>query len=402
MPETDDPRKALQSDDVAIRTAAARELGSVGAFGDVELLLQMAKGDKSPSVRLYAAGSAAEILLRISPTAEQRKIVLAAMSNYDPANNPSLPLVLAGVIDEDGIERLGRLMRDPRSDVRAGAFMALRRMSQQAAAVALLSDAIRRWLLAGKHPDDATSELVRLASEAGFPGMDEALSAAARRGRASAIAVQEALDWLLSRRDPASWVGLWLMFDERGETLDWLWFERGRVYGREGELGELTVGDGVGTVQGRPEIQRMKLGKPDEAGLSEAMRVGERTLWRHSGRALVKVIDAIDEPVLKICAPAAIGVAREIATLEGATAVRARVMSLWRGGALKEAEAVLASAVAGEKRIKPEIQWLIANVKLGLGELDTAKEALVSCLQSAPKKAAFRPEAEALLASLGG
>ena len=414
MPETDDPRKALSSEDVAARTAGARDLGLIGTFDDALLLLEMAKTDRSTSVRLGAAAAAAEIVVRVGLNPEQRARVLEQFSNFDPGNNPSLPMVLAGVPDKAGIERLGLLMRDPRSDVRNGAATALKRMTENPQAVEALADAVRAWLLAGKHPADAVAELVRLASEAGFPGMDEALSVAAKKGRAAALAVQEALDWLVSRRDPASWAGLWLALGEKDEVLDWLWFEKGQVWGERrhqgeagdsgevGLLGPLTVGDGTGEVEGRPPLQRIRRGRPGDDGLTDGMRMGEIVLWRHAGRALVKHIDDLDPVVLRRCVPAALGVARELAPLEGASAVRARALALWRGGALREAEQVLEAAIAGEKRVKPEIQWLIANVKLSLGDRDTAREALRSCLKAAPKKAAWKGEAEALLGRLEG
>ncbi|MEQ1508377.1 MAG: hypothetical protein ABMB14_39465, partial [Myxococcota bacterium] len=86
----------------------------------------------------------------------------------------------------------------------------------------------------------------------------------------------------------------------------------------------------------------------------------------------------------------------------GAAAVRGRATALIRGGALREAETLLDVIVAADKKPKPDVAWLVANVKLGLGDLDSAREALRECLKNAPKKAAYRPEAEALLESLRG
>jgi hypothetical protein len=40
-------------------------------------------------------------------------------------------------------------------------------------------------------------------------------------------------------------------------------------------------------------------------------------------------------------------------------------------------------------------------VKLGLGDRDSARTALTTCLQLAPKKASWKAEAEQILASLG-
>jgi hypothetical protein len=401
MGETEDPRAALRSDDVAIRTAGARDLATRGSLDDGMVLLDLAIGDRSPSVRLYAAAAAAEILLRSEPARAEQVRILDRLKAFDPGYNPALLMVLAATPDADGIERLGRLLRDPRSDVRSGAQAALKRLAVRSPDDPRVADAVRAWLLAGRHPPDAVAELVRLASESGWLGMDDAFHAAASRGRAAQVAVQEALDWSVSRRDPASWVGLWVAVDDDQNVLDWLYLESGRAWGPEGELGALRVEDGVGTVAGRGPLVRVRLGRSTEDGPSEAIRQSERSLWRQTPKMLAKRTDSL-EPILVACAPAALGVARELAPLEGAGAVRGRILALWRAGALSEAEHVLDAIAASEKKLKPDLQWLCANVKLGLGDLDSAREQLRGCLKTGPKKAVWRDEAEALLGSLGG
>lgn len=404
MPETVDPRQALRSDDVAVRAAGARDLAGSGTFADALVLIELAKADKSPSVRLYAAAGAADIVMREGLDSVGRRAVVDAVRSFDPGRNPALLMVMAAVPDAEGIDRLGRLMRDPRSDVRGGATAALKRMAGTPDADRLLAEAVRGWLVGGKHPADAVAELVRLTSEAGWPGMDEAIRGAAGKGRAAAVAVQDAMDWMVARRDPGSWVGLWAATDDE-RIVDWLYLEKvgptPQAWGPDGVLGVLTVDDGVGSVAGRPPLLRVRGGRPTDDGPSEALRVGERMLWRHTGRVLVKLVEMLDE-VLRTCPPAALGVARDLAPLEGASAVRARAIALWRGGALKEAEQVLDQIVAGDKKPRPEIQWLVGNVKLGLGDLDSAREALRICVQLAPKKANWKAEAEAILTSLGG
>lgn len=396
-----DPQQGIGSDDVTARAAAARELGSRGSFADGLRLIDLAIGDKSPSVRLYAAAAATEIVLRTRPSPDEQALILERLRAYDPLRNPSLLLVLAAAPDAGGIERLGRLLRDPRSDVRAGAAAALKRLVLQADRDPRVVDAVRGWLAEGKHPADAVAELVRMASEASWPDMDEVFRVAARRGRPAAIAVQEALDWGVSRRDPASWVGLWVATSESDELEDWLYLEAGAAWGPEGELGAFSVAEGIGSLATRPPLVRVRLGRPADDGPSEALRQHDRSLWRQPPKLLAKRMDIL-EPILVGCPRAALGVARELAPLEGAGAVRGRILALWRGGALADAEHVLDGIFASEKKLKPELQWLCANVKLGLGDLDTARDALRGCLANGPKKANWRPEAEALLASLGG
>lgn len=399
MAETVDPRQALDSDDVAVRTAGARDLAAVGAVDDAFRLIEMAKSDKSPSVRLYAAAAAADIVYRVGLDADQRRRCVEAVQSFDPGRNPSLLMVFAAVVDRTGIDRLGRLMRDPRSDVRAGAFAAVKRMSRLPGAEAVLPAAVSAWLLAGKHPSDAVADLVRLTSEVGWTGMDDAIRAAASSGRAAASAVQEATDWMIARNDPASWVGLWAAESDDRIT-DWLYLERGHVWGPGGDVGPLTVTDGVGAVPGMPPVYRVRTGRTDD-GPSEALKVGEVLLHRLPAREIVRLVEQFHEAFRSV-PTVALGVARVLQPLEGASAVRARATALWLGGALREAETLLDTIVAGEKRVKADVSWLVANVKLGLGDLDSARDALRACLDNAPKKAGFRPEAEALLASLRG
>ena len=397
MPETEDPRTALGSKDVTERAAAARDLGKIGTFDDAMQLIALAKGDKSPSVQLHAAGAAGDILFRTELDAARRKAVIDEVKAFDPARNPSLLMALGAVVDDDGIGRLGRLLRDPRSGVRMGAMAALKRMSTLPQAADRLPDAVRRWLLDGRHPPDAIADLVRLTVEAGWPGMDEAIAASASKGRAAAIAVQEALDWMAARSDPSTWVGVWAAIGEARIT-DWLYLEQGTVWGPSGELGALTVTDGVGQIAGGPTLFRVRTGRPTDDAPSEALRIDERMLYHLPAREIVKRFEAL-QPMITGCERAALGVARELSPLEGVAAVRARAASLWRGGALADASSVLEGIIANEARPKPDVLWMLGNVQLASGDRDAARESLKACI-AAQKKSPYRDQAEALLATL--
>lgn len=402
MAETVDPREALGSNDVAVRTQAARDLAADGSFADLPVLVETAKSDKSPSVRLYAAAAAADVAMKRPLRPAERRAILELFRTWDPGHNPSLLMVLAAVPDQDGLERLGRLARDPRSDVRSGAITALRRMNTLPGADKLLAESVRRWLDAGKHPGDAVAELVRLAGEAGWSGMEDVIRRAAGKGRAAAIAAEQALEWLLARRDPTSWTGTWVAWSEDGkEVVDWVYLEGAHVWGRKGEHGPLTVADGVGTVEGLPPLRRIWVPRGGDEGTAEALKTEAHTYWRQAGKALAAVIEALDGALAEVPV-AALGMARELAPLEGVSAMRARAIALWRGGLLREAEKVVESLAAGERKPNPHLQWIAGNVKLGLGDLDSARDALRIAVKGAPKKAAWKPEAEALLASLRG
>lgn len=387
----------LQSADVTERAQGVRDLAGSVALEDALRLIEVALADRSPSVRLNAAGAAAEIALRVRPAEDGQRRVLDLLRRFDPGFNPSLLLLLACAPDVGGIDRVGQLLRDPRSDVRSGAVAALKRLVADGRPP--VEAAVRGWLAAGKHPADVVGEMIRMASEAGWLDMDELIRSAASRGRPAAIAAQEALEWSVARRDPASWVGLWLAFDAEETALgDWLYLEGGRVWGRRGDLGALRVEDGVGHVEGLPPLIRVRLGRSAEDAPSEAFVVGDHRLWRQPPRLVAKRIDLLEEVLA--CTPAALGIARELLPLEGAGAVRARVIALWRARALKDADRMLTSLGASERKIKPELQWIHANVKAALGEPDAAAEVLRACLKGAPKKAAWRTAAEEMLARL--
>ena len=81
---TEDPRDALESDDVAVRVAGARVLAERGTQEDLPRLIKIAREDKSPSVRLYAAAAASDVAMR-----NRRELTDAAKEHlvrvgYDP------------------------------------------------------------------------------------------------------------------------------------------------------------------------------------------------------------------------------------------------------------------------------------------------------------------------------
>src|SRR5262245_47136144 len=99
MGETGDPRAALESDDVAVRAAGVRDLGAQGVLDDALALVDLAIQDRSPSVRLYAAAAAAEIVMRSSLDPDDQRQILDRLKAFDPGFNPALLMVLAATPD---------------------------------------------------------------------------------------------------------------------------------------------------------------------------------------------------------------------------------------------------------------------------------------------------------------
>ncbi len=375
----------LDSKDVTERAAAVRTLAATGTFDDVGKLVEIAWTDKSPSVRLHAAGGAADLATRCMgdvPLEERRRIV-DWVKSFDPGHNPSLLMVLAAVPERAVADRLGRILRDPRYDVRAGAATALRRMAWHTDAD-WLRDAVQGWLAEGKHPPDAVLELVKLAGEVGWAGLERELAKAESAGRPHGAAVEEALQRLKAREQPQTWRGLWVSWGagigepEPEAPVAWRW------------VGEGAARDGARLVWAP---------RPGAEGLQIAMLADGLTFWRLEGKALLKVAsDLADE--LGADRSVALGLASELEAIEGVVAPRVRARLLWRAGALDRAEALL-EPLADDKKPRLDVLWMLAEVKCGLGDLDSARELVDQALEGAPKKAPWRAEAEALRASLG-
>src|SRR5690606_32336998 len=126
--------------------------------------------DASPSVRLYTAAAAADIVCRMRGvngrarlTRQQRELLQTWVKTFDPGINPSLLMLLSAVADQSAVDRLGRMLKDPRNGVRAGAATALRRMSLSVAAAddMLVPMAVDKLLASRKLPADAVLDLVK-------------------------------------------------------------------------------------------------------------------------------------------------------------------------------------------------------------------------------------------------
>ncbi|MBT3224501.1 MAG: hypothetical protein HN348_35995, partial [Proteobacteria bacterium] len=213
-----EPREGLKAKDIPTRAAAIRELKRIGQWDDVGVLVEMAKSDRSLSVRIYAAAAASNILIRernAKPDAmlskSQREQVRTWLVSIDPASNPGLLMLLAGVADKWALDRLARLMRDLRAGVRDGAVAAFRRL----VLTAHLADekapqgVIRQVLAHRKTSPDVSLGLIGIIGEVGWDELRDVLPRAACHGRPHPAAVELALERLSQRNVPQCFNGLW-------------------------------------------------------------------------------------------------------------------------------------------------------------------------------------------------
>ncbi|MDP6933278.1 MAG: hypothetical protein QGG40_10200, partial [Myxococcota bacterium] len=133
MPETNDPHVALRSKKLSERAAGSRDLGQTGVPDDIPLLVDLARQDRSPGVRLNAAMAAADILSRYRFGSRRKKLkkkqrneLLQLFNGIDPGINPGLFSMLACLGVPEAINRLTVGLRDPRMDIRRGAVVGMR------------------------------------------------------------------------------------------------------------------------------------------------------------------------------------------------------------------------------------------------------------------------------------
>ena len=410
MTKVDEARAALQGKDVAERAAAARVLASHGVWSDIDGLLAIAMGDKSPSLRIYTAAAATRIVLRTRMAGElgsaEERAVLEALRRYNPQGNPTILMVLGALGTSTARSRLGRLLRDPHSDVRLAAAAAVRRaaLSQAAHGDADLPRDVEVWLGSRKTPPDTRAELVRLAGEAGWAELAGALRSAVAEGGGVAEAAQEGLKRLAERERPEAWHGLWIQAgadvldeEEPGEQAAWLLVADGVVHDGS-DARAVEPRGGALDIAGLGTARRLWAPQVKAEGVFPAIQLPSATYWRCEGKALAKVVE---ERIRELGAHP-VGcrwLAEQLAEVDGAVAPRARALALWKGGDAAAASEAF-DRLLGVKKPKADLYWWRANMALGEGALDDARSYVDDYLAKAPKKAAYRGEAEALKASL--
>ena len=406
MSQSEDPRAALKSGDVTTRAAAARDLARAGSWDDLSVLVHMAKSDKSPSVRLYTAAAACDIAARFRGAAGQTRMtpqqaveVQDWLKSFDPIANPSLLMMLSAVADASSIKRLGRMLRDPRSGVRTGAATALRRMAVSAAALGddALAEAVRGWLNGKKLTADATLELLKLASEVGWTGLDDALRLVAGAGRPHGPAYEEYLRRKVARGTLETWEGLWcadgadaLCAPTEDAVTDWIAIWDNVAFRRGGPQVAVEL-DAEARIGGEPFrfIWTDRVGESTE--IWPAIQGRGVTYYRVEGKALVPIVDTLGAEL----GPAGVAVAGWLEAVDGALATRARAIALWSAGELDGSLEILGTLIS-HKRPRNDLFYWLARVQADRGDKSAARKAIDTFMEKAGKKSALRSAGEAL------
>lgn len=412
--ETEDPRAALAARDVKTRAAGARDLAAVGTWDDVEALVGIAMADKSPSLRLCAAAAAADILARHRgapghepPLGRDRAdAVLRWVGGSDPGNNPSGLMILSAVVTDRVLDRFGRLLRDPRTDVRKGAGAALERMALSGTMVEdeRLAGRIAKWLGGRRLAPDAVLELIHLIGRAGWTSLGSLLSEVSGAGRPHAAAVEEARSRLATRGRPDAWHGLWVGsgFDvlelEVGERdSGWILVGPGGIRTAWGERAALTIDKGMcsGPSKGRMVWARQM----GQESYSRAIQMGGRTFWEVPLEEVAGVVEPLLMGLEHEDAPLIAPILEALASETTLRSRRAHALLAWRVGMLGPSLEGL-SGLLDAKRPKADLYYWRGRVHLDRGDLDSARQDLSRYLEAAPARSALQTEVRALLEDL--
>lgn len=408
MPETPDPYKALDSKEVRDQAAGARDLARAGTWGDLELLIDRAGSSRSAAVRLYTAAAAGDIVHRarlagdIDKNREQQ--LLGWVSGSNPDLSAGLLMLLSAVRDPRALDRIGRLIRDPRNGVRAGAAAALRRMALSRTAMDRtdLVGRVAEWLAHPKLTSDAALDLVNITGEVGWTDLADAIRPHARLSERHDEAVTTALFRLSDRMAYDTWAGV---FRDRGLDVfelptdntptDSPWLVVGRT--SEARLDGEVVTVEPGTVLGEDArlVYAPPLGAPDER--RRVLQTADRCFWEMSAEEQQEQLRDDPEvfPVLPEQTP------NPTAALEGNSASELQALWAWRTGDLDTARAVLDELTA-KGRPKKLLFYYLAAVAAEQDDVPSAALAAGTFLQREKRRSPQRDRAEALLERLTG
>ncbi len=403
MPETEDPVAALLAPQLPVRAAAARDLAVMGSPEHLDLLVARATDDPSPGVRLGCAAAAADILSRhrLGPAADavpaaHRAALLLAVARADPSHNVGLFQVCGTLGTEAAINRILIGLRDPRSDVRAGAIVGVMRLAESAGAPENLESRLVPLLKGDRVRPETQAELAGVYANLGYwSALDGARRLAESAAKRVALVATEAVARLARPPGPD---GLWVDLDvDAGEV---------RPDARPVAL-VATVGDrvytvslaepgGVGVTTRPDRVRHLVLRRPgSKEPATEVLQLATRTLWAQDADEQVEFGDALVRA-------GAWSTIRAVDPVLPATASTFRLRGAAAFTAGANDEALVALKAATDMKKCPVDAWYYYGSALARGgQSDAARESLERYVARAPKKGSLLPQARAALGSLG-
>jgi len=423
--ETEKPRETLRARSIHRRCAAARDLSRFGVPDDIPALVKRAATDRSPAVRLGAAGAVADILsrYRVGPrhgelSDAQRQEIIALFTGIDPSVNGGLFSMLACIGIPEGYQRIAVGLRDPRGDVRLGAAIGMLRLCGSAAVQddAELEDAVVALLKERRLKPDAAAEMAWVAARVGYVSARAAIGAMALTG-AHADLRDRAIEQLHDYETPLR--GAFLCDGrDAGEVTPTPAMPPGlAVFSEPGILWGDATKDNVAPTDGAADLSYSFLDGVLPGGIRRMFirRVGDarsafqcqgRTWYRADGADVVAAATALSRPDDLDWD----GLAAGSPVDQRAPAIfdpwlpadpsgdLARGLLLARAGALSGAlEALRASSTAGKIKLPPEPDYFLGRALLASGQQDEGVMALHRFLRRARKHDPRRAVAEKLV-----
>ena len=406
--ETDDPRVALGNKSIQIRCAACRDLSRVGTLADVPLLVDKAGRDKSPAVRLCAAGAAADILSRhrLGParealTPDARSELLRSFSKVDPGVNAGLFPMLACLDHPQSFARIAAGLRDPRGDVRVGAGVGLLRLCVSGARLGdlKLESDLLNLLEDRRLKPDAVVEVAKVCLAGGYssalPRLARISVGEGAHGETLAL-LEEALR-SLSAPPAGIW---WSDGRDAGEVCEEAPLaEAVRVFCADGSSLVWDEASRVWSLVPFAGAERaMRFRRVGAAASAPALQDAERTWYEAELDALEgRFSQALEVPDLDwsqcetLPHAGALWAAVEPMLGTAASDDRLRGILLHRAGQAEDARAALESAVA-KKKVPPDTWFLLGEARLAAGDEDGARRGWEAAVKKARRKKDWQVE----------
>ncbi len=422
LPTPEECFELLTHKSIHDRAEGARQLALVGKPEHLERIVEIARTDKSPAVRLGMAGAAADILSRYRVgnrrrgiTRDRRNQLLAAFRSLDPGVNPGLFAMIACLDVPRSLVRILIGLRDPRYDVRQGAAVGLLRYctSSNVARDGRVGEQVIALLGESRIRPDVLAEVMRVCVACGWQQARRPIEQHLDRGDQVGPAAEECLARLDELADPDRLVGAWVSRGtDAGEVTlkarktSWL------VLGGEGAGLRGEEGESYAPVTWRLDEQRaLVVGEGDDARVlahrrmwltspggepGVALQVDGAT-WYGAGEAaaLALVSDWLAVTVASspedraVMGPALLPLLPDDAAGQKAAA-RVELASGLGEAALERVQAVLAK----RKKAPPELTWLLGCAQEHTGDAEGAKKSFQAVVAASGGKSEWARRAQ--------